>query len=49
MSKPASGTTFWVYLPVEAVPRRSMSEVSREPESADRALSRVVRIRKVPA
>jgi signal transduction histidine kinase len=49
MSKPGSGTTFWVYLPVDAVPRHSMPEVPAGRESTDLALSRVVRVRKVPA
>jgi signal transduction histidine kinase len=49
MSKPGSGTTFWVYLPVDAVPRHSMPEVPAGRESTDQALSRVVRVRKVPA
>ena len=49
MSKPASGTTFWVYLPVEAMPRESTAEVPRGQESIDTALSRVVRVRKAQA
>jgi signal transduction histidine kinase len=49
MSKPASGTTFWVYLPVEARSRASQSEFDPKKESTDETLSRVVRIRSVPA
>jgi signal transduction histidine kinase len=47
MSKPGSGTTFWVYLPIEAVSRAASDPPQRE--STDDALRRVVRIRNVPA
>jgi signal transduction histidine kinase len=49
MSKPASGTTFWVYLPVAAVSRTGPVEAGQPRESTDDALRRVVRIRNVPA
>ena len=42
MSKPASGTTFWVHLPVEVA-------AANIEKNEDDALSRVVRIRNVPA
>jgi signal transduction histidine kinase len=46
MSKPASGTTFWVYLPVTAISAASRDDVDRQKESTDETLRRVVRIRK---
>ena len=50
MSKPASGTTFWVYLPVRrAPPRLPGPRSTRSRESTDEALRRVVRVRSVPA
>ena len=51
MSKPASGTTFWVHLPVERAPP-APSPVRERPgheKSPAEALRRVVRIRSVPA
>lgn len=49
MSKPGSGTTFWVYLPVTAISRESGEKLGTQRESTDDALRRVVRIRNVPA
>jgi len=49
MSKPASGTTFWVYLPVARVAGASGGEVDRQRESTDETLRRVVRVRTVQA
>jgi signal transduction histidine kinase len=49
MSKPGSGTTFWVYLPVAGVAGTSGGEVDRRKESTDETLRRVVRIRTVQA
>ena len=46
MSKPASGTTFWVYFPVAASSRTSRLDVDRQKESTDETLRRVVRIRR---
>jgi signal transduction histidine kinase len=46
MSKPASGTTFWVYLPVAASSGTSRLDVDRQKESTDETLRRVVRIRR---
>jgi signal transduction histidine kinase len=48
MSKSGSGTTFWVYLPVEAIPRTGSGGTSTR-ESTDEALRRVVRVRNVSA
>jgi signal transduction histidine kinase len=49
MSKPSSGTTFWVYLPVVGVAGKSSGDVDRQKESTDQTLRRVVRIRTVQA
>jgi signal transduction histidine kinase len=49
MSKPSSGTTFWVYLPVAGVAGTSIREADRQKESTDQTLRRVVRIRTVQA
>jgi signal transduction histidine kinase len=48
MSKPGSGTTFWVHLPVAAAPAASQAEADSPRESTGDALRRVVRIRNVP-
>jgi signal transduction histidine kinase len=52
MSRPGSGTTFWVYLPVKPGPERRTTEPGRRsfpPESTSPRLSRVVSIRKQTA
>ncbi|HEY6461327.1 MAG TPA: ATP-binding protein, partial [Polyangiaceae bacterium] len=52
MSRPGSGTTFWVYLPVKPGQHRRTTDPGRRsfpPESTSPRLSRVVSIRKQTA
>lgn len=49
LSKPAEGTTFWVYLPTRQAAVISLSSEEKSEKSEFGALSRVVKIRKIPA